>query len=88
MGKQHFIDEPLQALEIGDPCLEEIVEVTGHGMGLEDGESLPHEVGEALGVALGMAVKLDMDESGERKAEGSGIELGAISLMSPARSRA
>src|SRR4029079_4870553 len=64
-------------------CLEEIVEVTGHGMGLEDGESLPHQVGEALGVALGMAVKLDMDESGEREAEGSGIELGAISFDEP-----
>ena len=52
-------------------------------MGLEDGESLPHQVGKALGVALGMAVKLDMDESGEREAEGSGIELGAISFDEP-----
>ena len=35
MGKQHLVDEPLQAVEIGDPRLEEVVEITRHRMGLK-----------------------------------------------------
>src|SRR5437763_3049163 len=83
MGEQHIVDEPLKTVKIGDARLEEIIEIAGHGMGLENGERLLHEIGKALGIALGMGVELHMHECGERKAEGVRVELGAISPDEP-----
>src|SRR5437868_7496456 len=83
MGKQHVVDEPLQAVEIGDPRLEEVVEIARHRMGFEDRARLPYEIGEALGVGLGMATELHMHERRQREAERARIELGAISPDEP-----